>query len=490
MSLLLMISLVACQHPEEGGEQGGNHIVVCFDRYAPKPYRTPAGVSHMPMPKVLYTDSVGMLVDAVPDGVCDTLSLYSPGEFKELALSYRNFEYTYYPLLRGDTVTVSLDSLDYPVLTSKHHPERNRIYNMNRSLREGKTHLGLEAKTCLGSDWVRIAQTIDVIRANNWSLLLDYCPLDSLEAMFSRYRQDYADSIARFKAQRLISDDVYNRYQYLLELKVYESRRMLNEDTAFYRRMEAGISDEYLAFPSYYEYQDYYLGYLNRHIPIVSQAQGGCKDWRKTFDELALKPFPKGSKRALLKRCVQEIGDNFSAQDVNRYLDRYLDMTRDTATYSQVIAQYNLSADAGKLLLKDVQGRATSLNRLLEKHKGKVVYLDFWASWCLPCREEMPPSAKLRERYGGKDVVFVYLAYNDREDSWKKAVEQEGLAGVEHCYLITNSKNSAVLERLKLETIPRYLIFDKKGRLAEFNAPRPSDRQITVVLDKYLSSGR
>ena len=117
-----------------------------------------------------------------------------------------------------------------------------------------------------------------------------------------------------------------------------------------------------------------------------------------------------------------------------------------------------------------------------------MIYVDFWASWCVPCREEMAPSAKLREQYKGKDVLFLYLAYKDTESSWKKAVEQEGMSGISSNFFITNSKNSRVLEKIKLELIPRYLIFDKQGNLVEMNAPRPSDKGITKTIDKYLNN--
>ena len=59
--------------------------------------------------------------------------------------------------------------------------------------------------------------------------------------MFNSYKAAYTDTINLFKKQQIISDKAYNHYQQLLELKDYESQRMLNEDTTFYRQMEAGI---------------------------------------------------------------------------------------------------------------------------------------------------------------------------------------------------------------------------------------------------------
>lgn len=488
-AFLLIKSLSSCQQHQAINENN-NNIVVCFKHYQPEPYRTPGGMHHIPLPEVLYTDRAGKLIEYTPSRDYDTLRLPSPGHFKELGLNYGNFEFIYYPLMQGDTITVSLDSLSYPLLSSKHHPEYNRIYNMNYELRKGKTFGGLEAKTCLGSDvTVRIAQTIDVIRANNWTnFIMDYCPLDSLQRMFDSYKKDYTDTINYFKAQQLISDSIYDRYQYFLKLKEYESRLILNEDTAFYRQMESGISDTYTPYPSYHEFLDYYLWYLNKKIPSIRRTQGGHKNWRQTFDELSLKPFQAESKRILLERCIHQIGEYFSAQDINLYLDKYLTITQDTLVYNQIKEQYNLSADASQLLLKDLQGKTTNLSQLLKKNRGKVIYVDFWASWCVPCREEMAPSAKLREQYKGKDVLFLYLAYKDTESSWKKAVEQEGMSGISSNFFITNSKNSRVLEKIKLELIPRYLIFDKQGNLVEMKAPRPSDKGITKTIDKYLNN--
>ena len=483
----LAIFLYSCQQSQSINKKCEEQIVVCFDHYQPKPYKTPGGSKHIPMPKVLYTDNTEVLREYMPEADFDTITLQLPEHFKELALNYRDFEFIYYPLMQGDTISISMDSLDYPILSSKHHPERNRIYNMNYELRKGRTHSGLEAKTCLGSDWVRIAQNIDVIRANNWtSLLMNYCPLDSLQSMFNSYKTAYTDTINLFKQQQIISDKIYNHYQYLLALKDYESRRMLNEDTAFYRRMEAGISDEYASYPSYHEYLNHYLWFTNQHIPTIRKSQGGSKNWCQTFDELSAKPFQPKSMQILLKRCIREISENFSAQDVNHYLDKYLQITQDTTLYNNIKEQYNLSDDANQLLLEDIQGKTTNLSLLLKKHKGKVIYVDFWASWCVPCREEITPSAKLRESYKGKDVVFVYLAYNDTKDSWKKAVKQEGMAEIENNFIITNSKNSKTLEAIKLELIPRYIIFDKQGSLVEMNAPRPSDEQATIIINKYL----
>lgn len=69
-------------------------------------------------------------------------------------------------------------------------------------------------------------------------------------------------------------------------------------------------------------------------------------------------------------------------------------------------------------------------DELLQKHTGKVIYVDFWASWCAPCMQEMPASIKLHHEYKNKDIIFIYVAYNDKEENWKQALNTTRLAGL------------------------------------------------------------
>jgi thiol-disulfide isomerase/thioredoxin len=214
-------------------------------------------------------------------------------------------------------------------------------------------------------------------------------------------------------------------------------------------------------------------------------TQGSYNNDLQLFDELSLKMFPPLSKRLLLKNCMLGINEHFSAADINKYLDKYVAATNDSILYKETIEKYNLSADADQLLLQDIQGNAFSLQQLLTKYKGKVLYIDFWASWCAPCRAEMPPASKLRKQLADKDVVFVYMAWNDSEEAWAKAAKNEGLAELPTSYFIRNSKNSKFLRQIELELIPRYIILDKEGKLVEMNAPRPSSEAIVGTLAKY-----
>src|SRR6185503_5263408 len=78
--------------------------------------------------------------------------------------------------------------------------------------------------------------------------------------------------------------------------------------------------------------------------------------------------------------------------------------------------------------MKDVNGKTFTMSEL----KGKVVYIDFWASWCGPCRRQMPFSKQLHDGLTDKqkkDIVFLYISIDADENNWKKAMTDLGMEG-------------------------------------------------------------
>jgi len=131
------------------------------------------------------------------------------------------------------------------------------------------------------------------------------------------------------------------------------------------------------------------------------------------------------------------------------------------------------------------QEKINSLDQIIEENKGKVIYIDFWASWCKPCREELPKSLKLHKKYKDK-VVFVYLSIDLEEEVWKKASIKESIADQKYNLITIGFKKSLALKGMKLQSIPRYMIFDKEGKLVNNDAPRPSDKNLIDEFNKYL----
>jgi len=125
------------------------------------------------------------------------------------------------------------------------------------------------------------------------------------------------------------------------------------------------------------------------------------------------------------------------------------------------------------------------IDTVLSKYQGKVVYIDFWAPWCGPCMLEMPFSKKIYNKYFNKDIIFLFLANRCSEKSWKGTIAEKQIPG-EH-YLLTYKQYSVLSNKFNIKGIPHYMLIDKKGRIVDPNAPRPSNtKKIIERFDKLL----
>lgn len=126
------------------------------------------------------------------------------------------------------------------------------------------------------------------------------------------------------------------------------------------------------------------------------------------------------------------------------------------------------------------KGGQTSLDNL----KGKFVYIDVWATWCGPCRQEIPHLQKVEEQYHGKNIEFVSISIDAKKDhdKWKKLVDEKKLGGIQ--LFADNDWNSKFVKEYGIEGIPRFILVDPNGNIVTADAPRPSDPQLIDLFTK------
>ena len=125
----------------------------------------------------------------------------------------------------------------------------------------------------------------------------------------------------------------------------------------------------------------------------------------------------------------------------------------------------------------DLDGKKVNLSSL----KGKVIYVDLWATWCGPCMAEMPHYEELKEKYRDNPAVaFVSLSIDDGAALWKKSVESRKANGIQ--WLI----NRNTLNDYDIVSIPRSLLIDKEFKMVDMNAPMPSSKEIITLIDNLI----
>ncbi len=125
------------------------------------------------------------------------------------------------------------------------------------------------------------------------------------------------------------------------------------------------------------------------------------------------------------------------------------------------------------------------LDAIIEKYKGKVIYIDFWATWCGPCGNAIKRIVPLKEEIKNDNVVFLYLT---GESSPKKVWENTipDIRG-EH-YRLSNSQWEYICKHFEINTIPHYMVVDKSGKIIDPKSPiEKSNGELKEMLMKLTA---
>lgn len=141
---------------------------------------------------------------------------------------------------------------------------------------------------------------------------------------------------------------------------------------------------------------------------------------------------------------------------------------------------------------ENYNGTKTSLSDL----KGKYVYVDVWATWCGPCKVEIPYLKKLEKMYKDRNIEFVSLSVDDgrgyradtpeasrslAKNAWRKMISEKQLSGIQ--LIAPKGWQSEFIQNYKIDGIPRFILIDTKGNILNPDAPRPSSPQIITTLE-------
>ncbi len=114
--------------------------------------------------------------------------------------------------------------------------------------------------------------------------------------------------------------------------------------------------------------------------------------------------------------------------------------------------------------------------------KGKLVYVDVWATWCKPCLAETPELQKLESEYHGKNIVFMSVSVDETREPWIKMVEEREFGGVQ----LWAKGWSKITKDYAIFGIPRFMLFSADGKIISTDAPRPSSDEIRGLLNDNL----
>jgi thiol-disulfide isomerase/thioredoxin len=121
----------------------------------------------------------------------------------------------------------------------------------------------------------------------------------------------------------------------------------------------------------------------------------------------------------------------------------------------------------------------------LQDFRGKVVYIDVWATWCGPCREEIPSVQRLKLHFATNDVVFLYVSVDENTTRWKRLLESDKKFIGNHIHL-EGDQLSMFKKNYLISYIPRYMLIDQDGKIVSADAARPSSDKIQLDIERLL----
>ncbi|UTA68695.1 TlpA disulfide reductase family protein [Emticicia sp. 21SJ11W-3] len=308
-----------------------------------------------------------------------------------------------------------------------------------------------------------------------------------------KYSQNFTKILDSLYKAEDISEDVYNCFKnkYTTFNKIIDIENGLISESELKQIIYSGKKVEV-----YYDlfHQQLIESIVRKYIipktKFLDLKNGVNKDNREIYKLIKESNiFSEEDKQALLAKELSNIGHNFPKGEFINYYNDFSKYSKDSTLISSVKNSFYSYFDtdtniSNSVILSNNINSKVDLNKLLISQKSKIVYIDFWASWCAPCRKEFRHSLKLRNEFKSSPITFLYISIDKDKLSWEKASFKEQLD--ENNFLFVNYENSVFSQLHKLSLIPRYMIFDNKGNLIYGNAPPPSDPKIREIFDKML----
>lgn len=179
----------------------------------------------------------------------------------------------------------------------------------------------------------------------------------------------------------------------------------------------------------------------------------------------------KYHQRELQKMCLLRMFEN--GNNLNTTIDLLNDHTlthSDSVFYSLVSDRFEfeeavINGRGMNSVFVDLENKEFDYENLLKENIGKVILIDFWASWCGPCRKGIPHIKKLEQKYDKDKFKVIYASIDRYPNKWKKASKDDGINSKNN-YWISDWINSDLYKTFEITHIPRYIIYDKSGNVA------------------------
>lgn len=318
---------------------------------------------------------------------------------------------------------------------------------------------------------------------------------------FRAYKEavDKMDRELQHALSQITDPQVYEQFEekqhlmFQVQLSAYDWRHSLDDESR-----ESSPDEDYVAYVESIDLNDpkecnkevleNVIGwYLKRENPVDE------KDYMLSYLDLLDRLVSNAAiKNEHATECLLEKFRFFSGVSLDETVERYRMLCSNDSLKQKVDAEYqeyvrvygNLmpGKTAPDFEMVDEDGKSCRLSDL----RGKYLFIDVWATWCLPCRDEIPYMAKLQEHFAGNDrIALISISVDANQKTWRNFLKQEQPTWAQY---VVDRENNALLEKeYRIYGIPHFMLLDPEGRIVSLNVARPSEPECVTWLEEVIS---
>ena len=335
--------------------------------------------------------------------------------------------------------------------------------------------------------------TIGLQSAEKQNELLGQSPMafkQSMQAIAQQYTQILKNLPADFAAK----EEKANRYQQLVIVSEYllNHRKYTEEEAPAIKELQdlctAVDLDNATDFNDYPEYQTLVQNIFKWRIYSRKVQYEFDDPWGKILaDFKALKS--ENIKQALAPLIIEGVSPTSATATNEEIIALVKQLVKDNDLLNTLSKHIDLvnKLKAGQPFpalpaLTDLNDKEVKYEQL--PLKGKLLFIDIWATYCPDCRKELPALEALQEDYKTEPITFVSISVDRDKEAWKAMVKEKKLRGI-HLYASPEIKE-LFKELYDLRSIPRYMLIDEKGNIINANLPMPSDKNLKELITATL----
>lgn len=429
---------------------------------------------------------------------------YKTAVFEDKFITFRN---------PGPTDSVIIQEVDLPQYTLIHFSlsdPKGHFIQQNFYLRNGDTAL-----LALNKDFYLTSLTKHVPIRENIIKMLDpfssslqkyeHLAIDSTETYYQNAELDYQKNIKTIEqlfAEKTITTDIKTLLKIANETDYYERmfypvsylKRIPEKYAVMLEKASNSIEKQRQNIQQINSYDLMYLYHDYIRYKLIADKKG--LDFQNNLQNYFQAALSSNWKKELvlgyLIGRLDAVQDKSSSQFKSCFnlLKNFAGQAYVKKIDSLQRLFYPIITHTDKILLAKSNGETTTLKAVLLRNKGKITVIDFWASWCVPCRQAFPAFKLVQNKFKNKKVAFVGLSLDadSKIKLWIDALKKEDIYYSKDQFKLKNTKQSPLFDALTIKSIPRYMVLNASGKILNSDFYSPSEKDFEVKLDQYLSN--